>query len=131
MGDRGLHPESAARAAPTVARRAPLVAALALALIGGGCAGRHRGPRTLATIGGVVALGGSTTWVIGERNDERSVLTAGVAAVAAGIAAMVAAGGWMASAVACNADPDCPDDEQCKEIPAPPGGIPYKQCMAR
>ncbi|HVR61877.1 MAG TPA: hypothetical protein VMU50_08255 [Polyangia bacterium] len=108
-----------------------MIAVLVLVLAGGGCAGRHRGPRTLATFGGVIALGGSTAWVIGERNDNRSVLTAGVAAVAAGIAAMVAAGGWMAAAVACNADPDCPDDEQCKEIPAPPGGIPYKQCMVR
>lgn len=128
MGDRVGQPDSAARAAPG---RTRLIALLALALASGGCAGRHRGPRTLATIGGVIALGGSTAWVVGERNDNRATLTAGVAAVAAGIAAMVAAGGWMAAAVACNADPDCPDDETCKEIPAPPGGIPYKQCMAR
>ena len=27
--------------------------------------------------------------------------------------------------------PDCPDEEQCREVPAPPGGIPYKQCIPR
>ncbi len=32
---------------------------------------------------------------------------------------------------ACDVDPDCDEDEQCREIPAPPGGVPYKQCMTR
>ncbi|HEY2903460.1 MAG TPA: hypothetical protein VGL59_22940 [Polyangia bacterium] len=111
--------------------RAFLLAVLAAALVSVGCAGRHRGPRTLATIGGAIALGGGVAWVVGERNDDRTSLSVGVVSVAVGIAAVVAAGGWMASAVACQADPDCPDDEQCKEIPAPPGGIPYKHCMPR
>ena len=111
--------------------RAWLIAVVAVTLASGGCAGRHRRPRTLATLGGAVALGGGAAWVAGERNDNRSSLAAGVVGVAVGIAAMVAAGGWMAAVVSCQADPDCPDDEQCKEIPAPPGGIPYKQCMAR
>ena len=51
--------------------------------------------------------------------------------VVVGVAAIVAAGGWMAVQVACNVDPDCDEEEQCREIPAPPGGVPYKQCMAR
>ena len=130
MGDPVVHPESSSRRPASVGRVA-LVVIVAVALVVAGCAGRHRGPRTLATIGGMVALGGGTAWVVGERNDNRASLTAGVLAVAAGIAAMVAAGGWMATAVSCAADPDCPDDEQCKEIPAPPGGIPYKQCVPR
>ena len=48
-----------------------------------------------------------------------------------GLAATVIAGGWMAVDVACNVDPDCDEEEQCREIPAPPGGVPYRQCMAR
>jgi hypothetical protein len=111
--------------------RALLVAVAAAALVSAGCAGRHRRPRTLATLGAALALGGSTVWVVGERNDNRNTLGVGVVGVAVGIAAVVAAGGWMAAAVSCSADPDCPDDEQCKEIPAPPGGIPYKQCVPR
>jgi hypothetical protein len=51
--------------------------------------------------------------------------------VAAGIIAMVVAGGWIAAEVSCQVDPDCEDTEECREIPAPPGGIPYKQCVAR
>jgi hypothetical protein len=51
--------------------------------------------------------------------------------VAAGVALAIAAGGWMAGAVGCDADPDCDDAEQCREVPAPPGGIPYKQCVPR
>jgi hypothetical protein len=55
----------------------------------------------------------------------------GFVGVAAGLVAIVVAGGWMAAKVACNVDPDCDENELCREIPAPPGGIPYKQCMAR
>jgi hypothetical protein len=96
-----------------------------------GCAGSHKGPRTLAAIGATLAVGGSGAWVAGERFDQRGLTTAGFVAVVGGIAAVVAAGGWMAVVVACRADPDCPDEQQCNEIPAPPGGIPYKQCMPR
>src|SRR5216684_8853128 len=102
MVDPVVQPDSASSRAPA-SWRAPLIALLACALVAGGCAGRHRGPRTLATLGGVVALVGGTVWVVGERNDSRGSLGVGVAAVAAGIAAMVAAGGWMASAVGCSA----------------------------
>jgi len=59
------------------------------------------------------------------------LVTAGFVTVAAGLVAIVAAGGWIALAVSCDADPDCDEEEQCREIPAPPGGVPYKQCMPR
>ena len=91
----------------TVSRRLGwrcLVASVTL-VVGPGCHGLHAGPRTL--------------------------VGAGFACVAIGLAAVVAAGGWMATSVACQGDPDCADEEQCREIPAPPGGIPYKQCIPR
>ena len=109
-----------------------------LPLLAGGCAGRYAGPRTLAALGTLAVVGGSTSWAVGEGVDtatrpgtSRALIDGGFAAVAVGLAAIVAAGGWMAFGVTCTADPDCNEDEQCREIPAPPGGIPYKQCMQR
>jgi hypothetical protein len=111
---------------------------LALALGTSGCVGRHAGPRTLASLGGVFAGAGSATWAAGEGLDRgahpsmaRALTDGGFVAVAVGLAAVVAAGGWMAAAVACEADPDCPEAETCREVPAPPGGVPYKQCVPR
>jgi hypothetical protein len=117
-------------------RTVSVVALLALLLAGGGCAGRNARPRTLAALGGLAIVGGSAAWATGEGvgsdgNTGRSLVNAGFVSVAAGLAAIVVAGGWMAMAVSCEADPDCFEDEQCREIPAPPGGIPYKQCMTR
>ena len=99
----------------------------------GGCASSHlRGPRTLATVGLAMALGGSGLWIVGaDRSDPGRVPAIGLGVVAAGIATIIAAGGWIAAKVACQADPDCEESEECREIPAPPGGIPYKQCMPR
>ena len=99
----------------------------------GGCASSHlRGPRTLATVGLAMALGGSGLWVVGARQSDLGHVPAiGLGVVAAGIATIIAAGGWIAAKVACQADPDCEESEECREIPAPPGGIPYKQCMPR
>ena len=54
----------------------------------------------------------------------RALVDVGFAAVAVGLAAVVAAGGWMAAAVACDADPDCPEEETCREVPAPPAASP-------
>lgn len=110
-----------------------MVITLAAALTGSGCAtSHHRRPRTLGFIGAGIALGGSGLWVAGEqRTDPGNLPTIGFGIVAAGIAAMVAAGAWMAAEAACQADPDCDDSEECREIPAPPGGVPYKQCMPR
>jgi hypothetical protein len=107
-----------------------------LALAGGGCTGRYAGARTLASVGAIAVAGGSVAWAAGqglERNGDSgsALITPGFVGVAAGLVAIVAAGGWMAVSVACNADPDCDEEEQCREIPAPPGGVPYKQCMAR
>ena len=126
-----------AEPAPRTISRPPALGAwvvvpvLVAALLMTGCAGPHKGPRTLAAIGATLAIGGSGAWVVGERNDQAGLTTAGFLTVGAGIVALVAAGGWMALRVACRADPDCPDEQQCNEIPAPPGGIPYKQCMPR
>jgi hypothetical protein len=114
-----------------------MVWALAIVLAGG-CAGRYHGARTLAGLGTAAVLGGSGSWAGGEGLDGNghpgsggAFINAGFLSVAVGLAAIVAAGGWMAITVACKADPDCDEDEQCREIPAPPGGIPYKQCMSR
>ena len=115
--------------------RRPLGFLLALALAAG-CAGRYKGPRTLAGLGTAAALAGSATWASGEVLQDRGhsagpLVGIGFTSVALGLAAIVAAGGWMALEVACNVDPDCDEEEQCREIPAPPGGIPYKQCVPR
>jgi hypothetical protein len=100
-------------------------------LLGGGCARPYAGPKTLAALGvGLLAAGG-TTWVVGERQDRNGVATAGMVTTLLGAAAAVAAGGWLASGVACAEDPDCPRSEECREIPTRPGGVPYRQCMPR
>jgi hypothetical protein len=110
----------------------PLTLSLVLALVLGGCAGRYKRPRTLAAIGAAVATGGTVMWAVGERRDDPGSLPAiGFVTVAAGVAAMVAAGGLIALEVSCLSDPDCDESEECREIPAPPGGVPYKQCMPR
>src|ERR1700729_1278591 len=110
---------------------------LALALVASGCVGRHAGPRTLASIGAVFVAAGSATWAAGEgfdRNAHPSTAHAltdgGFVAVAVGLAAVVAAI-HPPAAVAGDADPDCPEEETCREVPAPPGGVPYKQCVPR
>ena len=113
------------------------VVTLALLLGVGGCAGRHAGPRTLAALGAVAVAAGSTTWAAGARiaDDHPSasinLSRGGFITAAVGLAAVVAAGGWMAASVACNVDPDCAETETCREVPAPPGGVPYKQCVPR
>jgi len=112
--------------------------AVALAVVAAGCAGLHTGPRMLAGVGAVAVAGGSALWATGEDleggshdSSSRPVVNAGFVTVVVGLAAIVVAGGWMAVTVACEADPDCPEEEQCREVPAPPGGIPYKQCIPR
>jgi len=112
--------------------------AAAVALAAAGCTGLHTGPRLLAGAGAAVIAGGSTMWATGEGLEgvshpasSRALVDAGFMSVVVGLAAIVAAGGWMAATVACEADPDCPEEEQCREVPVPPGGIPYKQCIPR
>jgi hypothetical protein len=109
-------------------------AALALALaglLGAGCARPYAGPKTLAAIGATLLVGGGTTWVVGDRGHYDGVATTGMATTALGAVAVFAAGGWLAIGVACTEDIDCPRNEECREIPAPPGGYPYHQCMQR
>jgi hypothetical protein len=99
-----------------------------------GCATNHyhRRPRTLGFLGASAAVVGSGVWVVGEqRSNPGYVPAVGLGLVAVGIVAMIAAGGWIAAEVRCDADPDCEETEECREIPAPPGGVPYKQCMTR
>jgi hypothetical protein len=112
------------------------VVALAFVMLAAGCAGRRAKPRTVAALGGLAVAGGSIAWASGEGLGSDSptgeaFINAGFVGVALGLATVVVAGGWMALAVSCDADPDCDEDEQCREIPAPPGGVPYKQCMSR
>jgi hypothetical protein len=103
-----------------------------------GCIGRHAGPRTLAALGALAVGAGSASWATGEgleggrhASSSQAFVGGGFVSVAVGLAAIVAAGGWMAVSVACDADPDCPEEETCREVPAPPGGVPYKQCVPR
>ena len=127
------------RSPRTVSRsQSPIAVAVAIALLAAGCSGLHSGPRLLASAGAVAVAGGSGMWATGERlqggsHDSSSapLINGGFVTVLVGLAAIVVAGGWMAAAVACEADPYCPDEEQCREVPAPPGGIPYKQCIPR
>ena len=92
----------------------------------------HRRPRALGFAGAATAIAGTGVWIVGERRSDPGQIPAiGLGLVAAGIVAMVAAGGWIAAEVSCQVDPDCEDTEECREIPAPPGGIPYKQCVSR
>ncbi len=107
-----------------------------MAMLVAGCGGRFRGPRTLAGAGGVAVVAGSVAWAAGEGfrsegDTSAPLVSAGFAAVVVGLAAIVAAGGWMAATVACDHDPDCHEEEECREVPAPAGFVPYKQCMPR
>lgn len=118
---------------PVFASTRILVVSLLLLLSSGGCAtSHHRRPRALGFAGASAAVVGSGIWVVGEQRAQPGIIPAiGLGVVAAGIIAMVAAGAWIAAEVSCQADPDCEETEECREIPAPPGGIPYKQCMLR
>ena len=75
-------------------------------------------------------VGSAALWVAGERGDREQLTQVG--AGRRGRRARrwpAAAGAWLAASATCNVDPDCPDDEACREIPAPPGREPYRQCM--
>jgi hypothetical protein len=113
-------------------RLVPVVLAFLVAAVGGsGCAQPYAGPKTLGALGvGLLAAGG-TTWVVGDREYREGVATTGMMITALGAAAAFAAGGWLAVGVACTEDPDCPRNEECREIPTQPGGYPYRQCMPR
>lgn len=109
-----------------------LLAGLALAaVLASGCARPYAGPKTLAALGvGLLAAGG-TAWVVGDRQPNQGVATAGLLTCVLGAAAVFAAGGWLAIGVSCSEDADCSRTEECREIPTQPGGYPYSQCMPR
>ena len=108
------------------------VALLAVSLAASaGCSGPYRGSKALGAIAVGVLATSATLWVVGERTDRDGLTRVGAAGSAAGAAVAVAAGGWLAASAACNVDPDCPEDELCREIPAPPGREPYRQCTPR
>jgi hypothetical protein len=106
------------------------VALLALAL-GAGCARPYRTQKTLATIGIGLLAGSAAVWVAGERTNHNTITNIGMAGAAAGSLAAISAGVWLAGSAGCNVDPDCPDDEACREIPAPPGREPFRQCTPK
>ena len=100
-------------------------------LLGAACARPYAGPKTLAAFGAGLLVAGGTTWVVGDRENHDKVAAAGMVTTAIGAVAVFAAGGWLAIGVACMEDTDCPSTEECREILAPPGGVPYHQCMPR
>src|SRR3954447_561725 len=102
------------RASRTVSRSLPRIA-LALAFFAAGCAGLYKAPRLLAGAGAVAVAGGSGVWaagggvgggggggwaagggVGGGRGSSQPMVAAGFVSVVVGLAAIVAAGGWMA-----------------------------------
>ena len=110
---------------------ARLLACLLAVLLGTSCARPYAGPKTLAAIGSALVFAGSAAWISGERGAGRALTSTGAATTLVGAAAVIVAGGWLAGSIRCRADPDCPEGEACKEVPAPPGGIPYRQCVRR
>lgn len=106
------------------------IAVLALAAVVG-CAHPYRGPKTLAAVGAALVVAGAALWVAGERTDRDALVAPGAIGAGAGAAAILGAGAWLAASITCQADPDCPAGEECREVPAPPGGVPYSQCVRR
>jgi hypothetical protein len=96
-----------------------------------GCARPYAGPKTMAAIGTALVVGGASMWIAGERTDRKGLVTGGAIGTFLGVGVVIGAGGWLAGSIACDADPDCPEGEECREVPAPPGGVPYKQCVRR
>jgi hypothetical protein len=96
-----------------------------------GCARPYRGAKTLGALGVSVLATSAALWVAGERGDREQLTRAGAIGSATGTALVVGAGAWLAASATCNVDPDCPEDEVCREIPAPPGREPYRQCSPR
>jgi hypothetical protein len=87
----------------------------------------------LASVGAVAVAGGSGLWATGESLSGGSHDSASHPMINAGFVTRRRRaggdrrrGGWMASSVVCEADPDCPEEEQCREVPAPPGRNPLQ-----
>jgi hypothetical protein len=112
-------------------RRAAALCVILIVFAVTGCARPYSGPKTLAAIGAGLLVGGSTTWAFGERTNRPALVTPAFVTTLVGAAAVIAAGGWLAASISCRVDPDCSDYEECKEVPAVPGAIPYRQCVPR
>jgi hypothetical protein len=78
-----------------------------------------------------VLVGSAALWSVADRTTRPTAARVGLVGALVGAGLTAAAGGWLAGATGCRADPDCPEGEACREIPAPPGREPYKQCMPR
>jgi hypothetical protein len=124
-GPRPSRPASCAGLLPA------LVAAAALALAAAGCARPFRGPKTLASVGVGVVAASAALWVTGDRTDSNTLSKVGAVGMATGALAGIGAGTWLAASVGCRVDPDCPETESCREIPAAPGREPYRQCLPK
>jgi hypothetical protein len=96
-----------------------------------GCAGPNQRGKFIGGAGAVLAASGGAAWAVGERTDRDAMVAPGVVGVVAGIALMITAGVLFALDTACTADADCPDDQTCREVPAPAGREPYSQCVPR
>jgi hypothetical protein len=111
--------------------RAQVVALLLSVALVTGCARPYAGQKTLAAIGTTLLVGGSTAWIAGEHTASRTLVTPGFITALVGAGAIIGAGAWLVASIGCRVDPDCIPGEECREVPAPPGGIPYKQCVKR
>ena len=107
-----------------------MIAAVTLATAAG-CARPYRGSKTLGALGIGLLASSAALWVAGERGDREQLTRVGAVGAGAGTALVVGAGAWLAASATCSVDPDCPDNEVCREIPAPPGREPYRQCSPR
>jgi len=105
------------------------VAVLALALAG--CSAPYRSAKIVGGIGGVLAAGGGTAWVIGEHQDSNSLILPGVISSVVGAACLATAAMMVAAQSSCALDADCVDGYACRELPAPAGRQPYSQCVPR
>jgi hypothetical protein len=123
----------APRCTPTARSAAALllVALAGASLPAGGCANPFSGPKTLASVGVGILAGSAALWVTGERTNRSGLTRAAAVGAGAGALAEIAAGTWLAASVGCRVDPDCPEAESCREIPAPPGREPYRQCLPK
>ncbi len=76
-------------------------------------------------------MSSAALWALADRREHPTAARVGMAGALVGAGMAAGAGAWLASSVGCRADPDCAEGEACREIPAPPGREPYKQCMPR
>ena len=105
------------------------VAVLVVALVG--CSAPYRSAKIVGGIGGVLAVGGGTAWVIGENQDSTSLILPGVISSLVGAACLATAAMMVAAQASCALDADCADGYMCRELPAPAGREPYSQCVPR